>query len=158
MTDWIFQANLKRYDVHAEAAHIRTWWNTPWHRAEIAISDRVWLQIAGPYTPGLHYVATVESAVYESTEIDDPDSPAFGKWRTDIRFDYRIHPMLAREDLLNDPEIGSFRPLRGFQGSNQRVPSGVASRLLKLATPRLVPLSAGLSVDRSDALSWLICL
>src|SRR5579859_6723510 len=55
MVDWIFQANLKRYDVHAEAAHFRTWRNTPWHRAEIAINDRVWLQIAGPYTPGLHY-------------------------------------------------------------------------------------------------------
>lgn len=142
MTDWIFQANLKRYDVHAEAAQFRTWWNTPWHRAEIALNDRVWLQIAGPDTPGLHYVATVESSVYECTEIDDPYSPTFGKWRTDIRFDYRIHPMLAREELLNDPELGSFRPFRGFQGSNQRVPSDVASRLLKLATPRLVPLAA----------------
>jgi hypothetical protein len=142
MTDWIFQANLKRYDVHVEAAQLRTWWNTPWHRAEIAINDRVWLQIAGPYTPGLHYVATVESAAYESTEIDDPDSPTFGKWRTDIRFEYRIHPILDREDLLNDPEIGSFRPFRGFQGSNQRVPSNIASRLLKLAKPRLKPISA----------------
>jgi hypothetical protein len=142
MTDWIFQANLKRYDVHAEAAQFRTWWNTPWHRAEIAINDRVWLQVAGPYTPGLHYVATVETPVYESTEIDDPGSPTFGKWRTNIRFDYHIRPVLSREELLNDPELGSFPPFRSFQGSNQRVPSGVALRLLKVATPRLVALAA----------------
>ena len=41
MEDWIFQANLKRYDVHAEVTQLRTWWNTPHHRAEIAINDRV---------------------------------------------------------------------------------------------------------------------
>src|SRR5580693_6501885 len=72
MPDWIFQANLKRYDVHAEVAHPQTWWNTPHHRADIAIDDRVWLQIAGPITPGIHYVATIVSPVYEFAEIEDP--------------------------------------------------------------------------------------
>lgn len=142
MADWIFQANLKRFDVHAEAAQSRTWWNTPHHRAEIAIKDRVWLQIAGPYTPGLHYVATIESSVYESTEIDDPESPIFGKWRTNIRFDYRIQPPLSRQELLDDPELGRFWRFRGFQGSNAPVPPATASRLSRLAAPRLVALAA----------------
>jgi hypothetical protein len=141
MPDWIFQANLKRYDVHAEVAHPQTWWNTPHHRADIALDDRVWLQIAGPITPGIHYVATIVSPVYESAEIEDPESPAFGKWRTNIRFDYRIYPPLSREELLNDLDLRSFRPFRGFQGSNVPVPSDVGSKLLKLATPRLVPIA-----------------
>ncbi len=140
MADWIFQANLKRYDVPAQPAQSQTWWNTPHHRTDIAINDRVWLQIAGPYSPGLHYVATVESPVYECTESEDPESPIFGRLRTNIRFDYRINPPLSREELLNDPKIGSFRPFRGFQGSNVPVPTAIASRLSELASPRLVSL------------------
>jgi hypothetical protein len=70
-----------------------------------------------------------------------PESPAFGKWRTNIRFDYRIYPPLSREELLNDLDLRSFRPFRGFQGSNVPVPSDVGSKLLKLATPRLVPIA-----------------
>lgn len=120
MEDWIFQANLKRYDVHAEVTQSRTWWNTPHHRAEIAINNRVWLQIAGPYTPGLHYVATVASPVYERTEIDDPESPMFGRWRTDIRFHHRIHPPLSREELLNDPTSGRSGLSAAFKGQTHR--------------------------------------
>lgn len=62
MADWIFQANPKRYDVHAAVARSsRDWWNTPRYRDRIALNDRVWLQIVGPDRPGIYYLATIVS-------------------------------------------------------------------------------------------------
>ena len=133
MTDWIFQANPKRYDVHAAVARSRQdWWNTPRYRDRIAVNDRVWLQIVGPDRPGIYYVATIVSLPYAAPENE------FGPWHTDIRWDYRIDPPLPRPELVNDPALHSFRSFRGFEGSNAPVPPEIASRLLELAGPRLV--------------------
>lgn len=141
MADWIFQATPKRYDVHAAVVTSRQdWWNTPRYRDQIAIKDRVWLQIAGPNAPGIYYVAMVMSLVYEA-EPEGDGSATFGWWRTDIRFDSRIDPPLLRTELLNYPGLGSFRPFRGFQGSNVPVPADVASKLSDLAATRLVSLA-----------------
>ena len=65
----------------------------------------------------------------------------FGPWQTDIRWDYRIEPPLPRSELVSDPALHSFRPFRGFQGSNVPVPVDIAARLSELAGPRLVPLN-----------------
>lgn len=158
MADWIFQANPKRYDVHAAVARSRQdWWNTPRYRDRIAVNDRVWLQIVGPYRPGIYYVATIVSLPYEGPEEQ------FGPWHTDIRWDFRIDPPLPRPELVNDPALQSFRPFRGFQGSNVPVPPEIAARLSELATPRLVPLEVekhpsvsdevevGAAIERHDA-------
>ena len=135
MADWIFQASPKRYDVHAAVAESRRdFWNTPRYRDRIAVNDRVWLQIVGPGRPGIYYVATIVSLPYLRLREQ------FGPWQTDIRWDYRIEPPLPRSELVNDPALQSFRPFRGFQGSNVPVPVHIASRLLELAGPRLVPL------------------
>jgi HJR/Mrr/RecB family endonuclease len=135
MADWIFQANPKHYDLHAAVARSRKdWWNTPRYRDRIAVHDRVWLQIVGPDRPGIYYVATIVSLPYEGSD------ERFGPWHTDIRWDYRIDPPLPRPELVNDPALQSFRPFRGFQGSNVPVPPEIASRLLELAGPRLVAL------------------
>lgn len=146
MADWIFQANPKRYDVHAGVASSRQdWWNTPRYRNKIALNDRVWLQVVGPDRPGIYYVATVTGLPYENTDAE------FGRWRTDIRFDYSIDPPLLRSELLTDPKIGGFRLLTGFQGSNAPVPADIAARLADLAGPRLVVLSTAVSpADRSE--------
>jgi hypothetical protein len=131
MTDWIFQAD---HLVDDEVAAAREdWWNTPHLRSDIAVGDRAWLQVAGRRQPGLHFVATVISPVYESAERVDPERPSFGRWRTDIRLEYRLVPPLLRSDLLRDPQLESFRPFRGFQGSNRPVPAAISSRLLQLA-------------------------
>ena len=135
MTDWIFQANPKRYDVHAAVARSsQDWWNTPRCRDRIALNDRVWLQIVGRDRPGIYYLATIASLPYESPEGE------FGPWHTDIRWDYRIDPPLARSELADDPVVQSFWAFRGFQGSNVPVPAEIASRLMELARPRLVGL------------------
>ena len=137
MADWVFQAD---HLVDDAVAHGRPedWWNTPQHRDEISIGDRVWLQVAGRRSPGLYYLATVIRPVYESHKRVLPEKPAFGRWRTDIRFQYRIVPPLLRSELLQDPELASFHPFRGFQGSNRPMPIEISSKLLAIAT--LVPL------------------
>ena len=49
MTDWIFQANPRFYDVHtAVGKSRRDRWSTPRYRDRIAVHDRIWLQIVGP--------------------------------------------------------------------------------------------------------------
>lgn len=131
MGDWIFQAD---HPVDDEVAEQREdWWNMPHHRSDIAIDDRVWLQVAGRQRPGLYYMARVVRPVYESTENVYPERPSFGRWRTDIYFEYRIVPPLLRSELLRDPQLASFQPFHGFQGSNRPVPAVISSRLLELA-------------------------
>jgi hypothetical protein len=140
MADWIFQATPKTYDVHAAVAESPAdWWNTPRRRNVINIGDRVWLQVAGPNSPGIYYVATVVSLPYEA-EPSDPERPNFGRWRTDIRYDYSLDLPLLRTELLDHPRLGSFWPFRGFQGSNALVPPDVATKLSDLVTPRFVSL------------------
>jgi hypothetical protein len=140
MTDWIFQGNRKRYDLEAAIAASRLhWWSTPRYRDRTATGDRVWLQIVGRDQPGIYYVATISAPTYEDPEWQVAD-PAFGRWRTDIRFDYRIDPPLLRTELLATAELSSFRPFRGFQGSTVPVPPDVAAALSERAAPRLEPL------------------
>jgi hypothetical protein len=137
VADWIFQANPKRYDVHAAVVRSsQDWWNTPRYRDRIALNDRIWLQIVGPDRPGIYYLATIVSLPYETPEEE------FGPWHTDIRWDYRIDPPLTRSELVNDPAFQSFWAFRGFQGSNVPVPPETASRLMELAKPRLVGLDS----------------
>jgi hypothetical protein len=142
VTDWIFQGNPQRgHDLHAAvAASRRQWWSTPHYRDRTAAGDRVWLQIVGRNRPGIYYVATIMSPTYEHP--GQPPDVTHGRWRTDIRFDYRITPPLLRLELLGDPGLGSFRPFRGFQGSTVPVPPDIATALWERAAPRLEALDA----------------
>jgi hypothetical protein len=107
--DWIFQASAREHDLDASiAASPQRWWGTPRYRDRIAVGDRVWMQETGPHHPGIYYVATIMSATYEHPA--HPGEPAYARWRTDIRVDYRITPPLLRSELLDDATLGSFRP------------------------------------------------
>ena len=101
----------------------RDWWSTPRFRDRVAFHDRVWLQVVGPDRPGICYVATIVSLPYEKT-----DAP-FGRWYTDIQWDYRIDPPLLRPEPLGDPGLGSSRPFRGFQETIVPLPADVAAKL-----------------------------
>jgi hypothetical protein len=142
MTDWIFQGSGERYDLHAAiaASRLRSW-RTPRYRDRTAAGDRVWLQIAGRHEPGIYYIATITVPTHENPDWNYGD-PASARWRTDIRFDYRIDPALLRAELLATPELASFRPFRGFQGSTVPVPADIAAALARRAAPRLEPLAA----------------
>jgi hypothetical protein len=140
MADWIFQGNSRHYDLGTSVAASREqWWGTPRYRDRMAVGDQVWLQVVGPKDPGIYYVATIVSETYEHPV--QPSDPAHFRWRTDIRFDYLIRPPLLRSELLEDVQLGSFRPFRGFQGSNVPVPPDVAAALAARAAPRLESLA-----------------
>ena len=140
MTDWIFQGNGKHYDLDAAiaASRLRSW-RTPRYRDRTAAGDRVWLQIVGREEPGIYYVATITAPAHEDPDWRDGDSP-YARWRTDVRFDYRIDPPLLRAELLSTAGLASFRPFRGFQGSTVPLPADIAGSLQERAAPRLDPL------------------
>ena len=139
MADWIFEGNPRHYDLEAAVASSREqWWGTPHFRDQMAVGDRVWLQVVGPKDPGIYYIATITSPTYEHAV--QPSEPRHFRWRTDIRFDYRVQPPLLRSELEADAELGSFRPFRGFEGSNVPVPPEIASALAARTASRLEPL------------------
>src|SRR5579863_3970349 len=116
MTEWIFQGNRGQLalDEAVAAARLRSW-RTPRYRDRTAAGDGVWLQVVGRHQPGIYYRATIMAPTYEDPEWDER-GPVAGRWRTDIRFDYRVDPPLLRTELLATAALASFRPFRGFQG------------------------------------------
>jgi hypothetical protein len=140
MTDWIFQGNRKHYDLEAAIAESRVRsWRTPRYRDRTATGDPVWLQVVGREEPGIYYLGTITGPTYEDPDWHAGDS-AYARWRTEVRFDYRIEPPLLRVELRATAELGSFRPFGGFQGSTVPVPLDVAAILRARAESRLVPL------------------
>jgi hypothetical protein len=149
VTDWIFQGNGRRYDLDAAIrASRRQSWRTPRYRDRTDAGDRVWLQVVGRADPGIYYLAAITAPTYEDPEWRDGDS-AYARWRTDVRFDYRIDPPLLRVELLAAAQLASFRPFRGFQGSTAPIPPDVAAALQERAAARLDPLGPGTSPRRS---------
>jgi hypothetical protein len=143
MTDWIFQGNRKRDDLDAAIVASRQhWWSTPHYRSRTAAGDPVWLQVVGPDHPGIYYLATITTPTYEDPDWLETGS-AFGRWRTGIRFDYRIDPPLLRTELVGAAGLATFRPFRGFQGSTVPLPPDIASALSERAAPRLEALDVG---------------
>jgi hypothetical protein len=137
MTDWIFQGNGKHYDLDAAIAASRQQsWRTPRYRDRAVAGDRAWLQVVGRNDPGIYYLAVITSPTYEDPEWHLGDSPS-ARWRTDVRFDYRIDPPLLRVELLATAGLAPFRPFRGFQGSTVPMPADVAEALRERAAPRL---------------------
>jgi hypothetical protein len=137
MNDWIFQGNSKQYDLDTAIVRSRLHtWRTPRYRDRTAAGDRVWLQVVGRHDPGIYYLATITAPTYSDPEWRDGDSP-YARWRTDVRFDYRIDPPLLRAELLATAELASFRPFRGFQGSTVPLPPDIAVALSTRAAPRL---------------------
>src|SRR3984885_1547939 len=149
MADWIFEGNPRHYDLDAAVASSREqWWGTPHFRGQMAVGDRVWLQVVGPKDPGIYYIATITSPTYEHGV--EPSDPRHFRWRTDIRFEYRVQPPLLRSELEADVELGSFRPFRGFEGSNVPVPPDIASALAARAASRLEALGLAPSPRSGD--------
>lgn len=137
MTDWIFQGNGKQLDLDAALAKSRLRsWRTPRYRDRTATGDRVWVQIVGRHEPGIYYVAAITAPTYEDPEWRDSDPPS-ARWRTDVRFVYRIDPPLLRVELQAVPELSSFWGFRGFQGSTMPLPSDIAVALRERASARM---------------------
>lgn len=137
VTDWIFQGNGRRHDLHAGIAvsSVRSW-RTPRYRDRTAAGDPVWLQLVGRDEPGIYYLGTITRPTHEDVDWHPGDSP-YARWRTEVRFDYRIDPPLLRAELLAAAGLALFRPFRGFQGSTVPVPQDIAAELRNRAERRL---------------------
>ncbi len=140
MTDWIFQGNARHHDLEAALAGSRLRsWRTPRYRDRAAAGDPVWLQVVGRDKPGVYFLATITRPTHEDPDWFPGDSP-YARWRTEVRFDYRIDPPLLRVELLAAAGLSEFRPFRGFQGSTVPLPDEIAAELHERAAPRLVAL------------------
>jgi hypothetical protein len=140
LTDWIFQGNRKHAELEAAlaASPVRSW-RTPRYRDRAAAGDRVWVQLVGRKDPGLYYAGTITGPTHEDPEWHDGDSP-YARWRTEVRFAFRIDPPLLRGELLATAGLSSFRPFAGFQGSTVPVPADIAAALEERTRRRLDPL------------------
>ena len=136
MTEWIFQGS-GHYDLQAAVAASRQQsWRTPRYRDRTAVGDPVWLRIAGRHQPGIYYLGSITTATHEDPDWHPGDSE-YARWRTGVRFDFRIEPPLLRAELGAAASLSSFRPFRGFQGSTVPLPPAIAAALRELAMPRL---------------------
>ena len=136
--EWVFQVNPERFDLQkAIASSNDGTWSTPRYRDLIAVGQRVWMATVGKVDPGLAYVASITTPVYEQ-----PDDE-FGNWKADIRFEYAITPVLSRAEIQGDPLLAGVHALRGFQGTNAPLPREVSERLWERVQGRLVPLGSG---------------
>ena len=139
MTDWIFQGNRKQEELESAlaASRLRSW-RTPRYRDRAVAGDWVWVQLVGRKNPGLYYVGTITGPTHEDSEWHEGDSP-YARWRTEVRFDFRIDPPLLRGELVATVGLSSFRPFGGFQGSTVPVPADIAGALRVRARSRLDP-------------------
>ena len=138
MTDWMFQANPKLYDLLGAARRgFDDNWSMKVHRDKVAVGDRVFFFVSGAEA-GIYVVGRVVSPVYAAAE----ESP-FGQWKVDVEYEAILDPPLLRP-LLTDPAaepvLAAWAPFRGLQGTNFLVPEPVAERLDALLAGRLAPI------------------
>jgi hypothetical protein len=152
MSEWIFQANPKRYDLLSAAKKgVDDKWSMAVHRQRVSVGDRVWFLIAGSRA-GLYVQGSVISPVYEAPADE------FGRWKVDVSYDNYIEPPLLRAELRADQRLANFKPLLGIMGTNFYVPREVADTLDELTKGRLTlnraakpnpPLSSAEELDRA---------
>jgi HJR/Mrr/RecB family endonuclease len=135
MTDWMFQANPKRYDLVAEAAKgFSDDWSMNQHRDVVAVGDRIFFFLSGSKA-GIYALGRVVSPVYEATEPDE-----FGRWKVDVEYEAFVSPPLLRAELLSDTTLAGYRPFGGLLRTNFVVPPEVSQRLDELLVDRTMPI------------------
>jgi hypothetical protein len=145
--DWVFQVNPARFDVEAAVkGSVEGSWSTPRYRDRLSVGQRVWLTAVGKSEPGVRYIATITSPVYEKAD-------EWGTWKVDIRYEYRVAPVLTRAELMADPLLRDVYALRGFLGTNAPLTKEVGDRLWELVQGRLVVLGSGAGVSPESVIA-----
>lgn len=137
MTDWLFQANPKRYDLLAATDRgVEDDWSMNQNRDLVAVGDRVFFLVSGAQA-GIYVTGRVVSPVYKKEQEDE-----FGRWKVDVEYLARVDPPALRAELLegSDRVLAAYQPFRGLQGTNYVMPVDVAEKLVELIRPRLKPL------------------
>ena len=131
MTDWMFQANPKRYDLVAEAAkRFSDDWSMNQHRDKVRVGDRIFFFLSGSKA-GIYVIGRVVSPVYEAAVPDD-----FGRWKVDVEYEALVDPPALRSELLQDPKLASYRPFAGLLATNFIMDSAISGRLDEVLSGR----------------------
>ena len=135
MTDWMFQANPKRYDLVAEAAkRFSDDWSMNQHRDKVGVGDRIFFFLSGPKA-GIYVIGRVVSPVYEATVPDD-----FGRWKVDVEYEALVEPPILRPELMDDPTLATYRPFAGLLRTNFAMDPAIGDRLDELLAGRTKPI------------------
>ena len=135
MTDWMFQANPKRYDLVAAAAkRFSDEWSMNQHRDKVSVGDRIFFFLSGPQA-GIYAIGRVVSPVYEAAVADE-----FGRWKVDVEYEAFVDPPALRAELVQDSTLASYRPFAGLLATNFVMDSAISGRLDELLSGRTKPI------------------
>jgi len=123
---WIFQSNPNRYDLlrDLESGNPDLSWSANQHRSEMKKGDKIFFRISGS-KKGIYAIGTIESAPY-------PEKDQFGEWNVKVNFDALIDPPLLRTETDKISSLKNFRPLKGAEATNFKVPPSIGMQLEKL--------------------------
>jgi len=131
---WIFQSNPSRYDLLED---LKTGtpdgsWSANQHRNEMAVDDKIFFRISGA-KKGIYALGTIKSLPYKSKD-------EFGDWKVRVQFDGLIDPPLLRTETEKSKLLKNFRPLKGAEATNFKVPTSIGDAIEKLIRrePRVV--------------------
>jgi restriction endonuclease Mrr len=110
--DWLFQCNPRRYDLQdAIKRGNDNNWAMNQHRDLVSPGDKVFFWETGP-DACLRAVGSVTSPVYERGD------GSFGRYAVDIRYESVVSPALTRQEIQQDPVLGTFKPFSWAMGTN----------------------------------------
>jgi len=154
---WIFQANVKYYDLEgALAGGIQeTTWLVKQHAKDIKSGDRVFLWTTGG--GGIRATATVltdPDLMFQAADpfVQDPEKFKDKATRVLIRIDRVLTPPLPRARVKANPRLEDLSILSFFQGTNFRVSGEQADLLLEMIGIGETSTLAGAHRAFSDAL------
>lgn len=143
--NWLFQCNPTRYDLVAALAHSTNGnWAVNQHRDIVAPGDRVFFWETGA-DACLRAVGTVASPVYERGEDN-----SFGRYAVDILYQYKVEPVLTREEITQTDTLNTFRPFMWAMGTNIPIhEEAVVAKLEDVLRSRLHPLGTAAGIERT---------
>ena len=123
---WIFQSNPQRYDLlgDLQSGSPDASWSANQHRDEMKIGDKIFFRISGS-RKGIYATGSIESSPYRRTD-------QFGDWKVKIKFDGLIDPPILREETDKLSTLKNFRPLKGAEATNFKVPNTIGIQIEKL--------------------------
>jgi hypothetical protein len=123
---WIFQSNPQRYDLLGDllSGNPDPSWSANQHRDEMEKGDKIFFRISGS-RKGIYATGSIESSPY-------PLKDQFGDWKVKIKFDGLIDPPILREETDKLSALKNFRPLKGAEATNFKVPNTIGTQIEKL--------------------------
>jgi len=114
------------------------------HRDRVSPGDRVFFWETGT-DACVRAVGRIVSAVY-----DRGGGNQFGQYGVDVVYESKVEPPLTRDEIIQDPILGKFRPFRWAMGTNIPLDETDVVRALQEALgPRLIGLGDGKTIEKA---------